>query len=125
MVDLQLLRSRVRELRGDLTQREFGDLLGFSQSYIADIERGRNRPSFEFLLAILKQFDVSLDWVFGLERSDCSGSALFLDPEDRNFVRLIDALVDQYRQAEPDYRAWMRVQLRRAFPELVDDRPED
>lgn len=51
-----------RKIRG-LTQSEFGAQLGFSHGYIADLERGRQKPSREFLERINEIFGISSDYI--------------------------------------------------------------
>ena len=52
----------VRVQKG-LSQNKLAELIGFSQSYIADIESGRTPPSRNFLSALQIKTGVSLDWL--------------------------------------------------------------
>lgn len=47
--------------QADLTQKEFGDRVGASQSVISDIIKGEHAPSFGLLLKISKQTGLTLD----------------------------------------------------------------
>lgn len=64
--DLNLigLGRRLRELRGfDLTQEQFADELGISQSQLSKYERGLAAPPAEVLFFVKKRFQVSIDWL--------------------------------------------------------------
>jgi transcriptional regulator with XRE-family HTH domain len=44
---LKRLADAVRELRGDRSQREFGEIIGVAQSTVAGWEGGKNTPNLE------------------------------------------------------------------------------
>ena len=55
---------RIRELRGfDITQSEFAQRIGISQSYLSTVEHGHVEVGAEVLLAISKEFEKSLEWL--------------------------------------------------------------
>ena len=71
-LDLRGLGRRLRELRGfDLTQEQFADELGISQSQLSKYERGLAAPPADVLFFVKKRFRVSVDWLLtgGGERS--------------------------------------------------------
>ena len=57
--------ERIREFRKkkNLNQRDFAQKMGYSYGYIADLERGRQKPSREFLERIKEQFGTSSDYI--------------------------------------------------------------
>jgi transcriptional regulator with XRE-family HTH domain len=62
--DLKALGRRLRELRGfDLTQKEFAQELGVSQSQLSKYERGVAAPPADILFFVKKRFRVSVDWL--------------------------------------------------------------
>ena len=62
--DLRALGRRLRELRGfDLTQEEFANELGISQSQLSKYERGVAAPPADILFFVKKRFKVSIDWL--------------------------------------------------------------
>jgi len=62
--DLKALGRRLRELRGfDLTQEEFAQELGISQSQLSKYERGVAAPGADVLFFVKKRFRVSADWL--------------------------------------------------------------
>ncbi len=63
--------ERLKELRTglDLTQKEFAQKIGLSAASIIAYERNEKKPSFDVLISIAEQFNVSLDWLC-LDRTD-------------------------------------------------------
>ena len=57
--------ERIREFREhkERTQKEFAGPLGYSYSYLSDIERGKAGPSREFLKKLSEVYGVSSDYV--------------------------------------------------------------
>jgi transcriptional regulator with XRE-family HTH domain len=69
-VDWVAVGRRLRELRGfDMTQQEFADRLGISQTYVSDMEHGKVEIGGEILLRIAHEFRKSIEWLLtGEER---------------------------------------------------------
>jgi len=61
--------SIFKELRQQekLTQKQLADKLHIFQSNISDWENGISRPEYEHLVEIAKIFDVSTDYLLGME----------------------------------------------------------
>lgn len=66
---------RVRKKNG-LTQAQFGEVIGKSQSTVYSYENGSVIPSFEVLTIISHFFDVSVGNLMGIEWKPLSGKAL-------------------------------------------------
>jgi transcriptional regulator with XRE-family HTH domain len=63
-LNLVSLGRRLRELRGfDLTQEQFANELGISQSQLSKYERGLAVPPADVLFFIKRRFEVSIDWL--------------------------------------------------------------
>ena len=58
--------ERIRALRQERrwTQRELSELLGISQNYLSELERGQGSFTAEHLLTILQTFNVPIDYFF-------------------------------------------------------------
>ena len=55
---------RIRELRGfDLTQEEYAQCIGVSQSYLSAMERGTVEIGAEILLKISRRSGKSMEWL--------------------------------------------------------------
>ena len=63
-IDWKGVGRRIRELRGfDITQSEFAERVGISQSYLSTVERGHVEAGAEVLLAISRESKKSLEWL--------------------------------------------------------------
>ena len=65
-----MLSIRIKQLRKkhNLTQTEFGELFGVGKTTVSSWETNNSSPSDEIKIAICKRFNVSMDWLFGLEK---------------------------------------------------------
>lgn len=61
--------TRLKTLRKEkeLSQKQLAEILNTTNSSICDWESGRAEPNIEMLIKIAKFFDVSVDYVLGLE----------------------------------------------------------
>lgn len=55
--------ARLKEIRGNLSQEEFGALLGASRKQIADYESERTEPDMQFLATLTAKFNIAMEWV--------------------------------------------------------------
>jgi len=63
-LDLKAIGRRIREIRGfDLTQEEFGRLLGIGQTQLSKYELGQSAPTVEILLKLKAYSGKSIDWI--------------------------------------------------------------
>ena len=66
MADLaEQLASRIRELRGDLTQEAFARRLGIHQATLNRIELKKQNVTLETLQKICQRLECSIGWLFG------------------------------------------------------------
>lgn len=65
MTKIEDIITRLKQLRekNHLSQKEFGEIIGFSQGNIGDWERGRSLPSIKAIITIVNQFNVTSDWL--------------------------------------------------------------
>ena len=63
LADLELIGSRIRELRGEILQEELAAYLGISQGQLSKIERGKLGPTVEVLVRLVDKFGRSADWI--------------------------------------------------------------
>jgi DNA-binding transcriptional regulator YiaG len=62
--DLKAIGRRIREIRGfDLTQSEFGKILGIGQTQLSKYEMGQSAPTMEMLLKLKAYSGKSIDWI--------------------------------------------------------------
>jgi phage repressor protein C with HTH and peptisase S24 domain len=61
--------NRIKQVRGKDTQKEFAKMLGFSSSYLSEVESGKTKPSLELLVRISQIANYSLHWLLKGEGS--------------------------------------------------------
>ena len=66
---MKTLGIRLKELRNEkkLTQKELSIILKTNNSSICDWECGRTEPSVYYIIEICKYFQISADYLLGLE----------------------------------------------------------
>ena len=66
---MEIFCERLKELRkhADLSQKRLAEILQTTNSTVCDWERGRCQPSLETLVELAKLFEVSADYLLGLE----------------------------------------------------------
>ncbi len=63
-VDLKAIGRRIREMRGfDLTQADFGVILGITQAQLSKYERGESAPTLGILLKLKAYSGKTVDWI--------------------------------------------------------------
>ena len=63
------IAQRIKEIRleNKLNQSDFGKIISVSQDTISLWEKGKSLPNTEFIIEICKKFNVSADYLLGLE----------------------------------------------------------
>jgi transcriptional regulator with XRE-family HTH domain len=62
--DLKAIGRRIREIRGyELTQDQFGNILGIGQTQLSKYEQGQSAPTLSILLKLKAYSQKSLDWI--------------------------------------------------------------
>lgn len=61
--------KNLKKIRKDnkISQTQLSSYLGFRGSAIANYESGRNEPSFDTLIKLANYFDVTIDYMLGIE----------------------------------------------------------
>lgn len=66
---MQIFIERLKELRTEkgLSQKELGQILNTTNSSVCVWERGRSEPNLDTVAQLARYFDVSADYLLGLE----------------------------------------------------------
>ena len=76
MFSRQTISSRLRELRGPVSQAEIAKSIGIAQQGWARYEKGKAMPGAEAIHQICDKLGVSADWLLGLsDTKRCRSSA--------------------------------------------------
>ncbi len=60
-----ILKFTKERIERDLTQKDFAQMLGISESLVKGIERGKNRPTIQLLYVWKRRFRRSWDYILG------------------------------------------------------------
>lgn len=91
MVDFGNTLKTLR-LRENLTQAKLAQKLGLTKSVISAYETGLRLPSYDVLIHIAKIFNVSTDYLLGLERKHCLDLSGISQAEIDALMNLIKAM---------------------------------
>ena len=96
--ELFLLSERIKMLResNDLTQSELAKQLGLTRSSINAWEMGLSIPSTQYIVELSKLFNVSADFILGIENK----AVIAVDGLSNKEVVVIKQIVDCLRKKE-------------------------
>lgn len=97
-----ILGSRLRELRGAMSQCDFANKIGVKQTSYSSWERGIKDPAAQTVALIASTFGVSSDWLLGLSDNREGASNSSVAP---NLARLKDAATIVLTRSEDLERA--------------------
>ncbi len=68
-MDMISIGKRIKEIRMEhsLSQQKFGERLSVSQDTVSLWEKGKSVPTAEFLIAMAKHFEISVDYILCLK----------------------------------------------------------
>jgi len=69
-VNLKVVGSRIRTLRGNILQEELAAYLDISQGHLSKIERGKIAPTLEALVLLSTKFHKTIDWIIRGDSSE-------------------------------------------------------
>lgn len=71
---MSTIAEKIKSLRVEkgLTQKQLAQQIGFAQSVICDWENEKVEPTSKAIIALCKYFEISSDYLLGLENEDGS-----------------------------------------------------
>lgn len=106
--------TRLRKVRGSLSQTAFGEPLGYKYGYVKDCEHGK-KPSLEYLFKVSTFYNVSLEWLIkGIApaSSEKQKNETISDPD---LKRMIDILKELMESGDQNLRGWTIIQFENTF----------
>jgi transcriptional regulator with XRE-family HTH domain len=96
-IDLKEIGERIKYIRGNLTQKEFADILNTKQNYISRYEKGERIPSLSLLIKIAELGNVSLDWLIRGSKSKVHKVKEPFSPygNDKGIIKLLRKIKDR------------------------------
>ncbi|MEN6564831.1 MAG: helix-turn-helix transcriptional regulator [Veillonellales bacterium] len=106
--------AKIRQVRGTLSQKTFGESVAASRGYVNNIEHGA-KPSIEFLAKVCVTYGVSLDWlILGKCTPFPSNDETAPDGELAEMLAVLTGLLNS---ADSDLQGWTRIQFKKTFGE--------
>ena len=105
-MNFHLRLKQLRQKQG-LTQSELANILGLKPTAISNYESNRNEPSFDKLIALSKEFDVTCDYLLGISDSALPIGGEVLDKELVDFFLVYQQLMPESASSVRDYAAYL------------------
>ncbi len=96
-LDKSAIGARIRQVRGDMTQKEFSDRLGIGRTSVVRYEAGERSPDADFITKAYAVLGVDAIWLL----TGIGSGPPALTPEE-------SALLDNFRHSPPAARAALR-----------------
>lgn len=114
------LASRIKQVRGDLTQAQFAEKIGVHKNTLSHYERGRSNPDVVFIQALCTKYDINSEWlVFGAgpmkreENNKISSQSEYLEKDGRKLPDLVNSLIEQLQTERDESRRLSNENIRR------------
>lgn len=110
---MSTLGNRIKNVRGDKTQKEFAALIGVSRDVLANWEVGRARPSTSDVVVIATAANVSTDYLLGRVDNQAGAIAVTTVPPSNTGGAndpVTDKIVDNLHHMSPEEKeAFLRL----------------
>jgi transcriptional regulator with XRE-family HTH domain len=111
--------TRLKIVRGKMTQQAFSEQFGISKSYVKKTEGG-GKPSLEYLVDIAIKQGVSLDWLLiGVHPKNEKNEPTIINIE---LKRMCEILKSIYESGDTELRIWAKIQFDHAFEAYIKKR---
>lgn len=110
----------VRESK-NLTIPQVSEKTGISKGNLSTIENDKTKPSADALIKLSKLYCVTTDWIlFGdINKDDnVKKNHLSIPVPNLELGVYFSRIAEIWEQGDEEIRAWVAVQLKRAFPEI-------
>ena len=98
------INSRIRAFRKEqkMTQIQFSQLTGASQSYLSEVENGKGKPSLDLIIGMAICFkDLSLRWLLTGESKEASPEQTFDEKVLKDVIEVVEWALEEVG-ANPD-----------------------
>ena len=118
---LETIGQRLRTLRitHNLTIPQVSEKTGLSKGNLSAIETDKNKPSANALILLAELYGVSVDWVLFGEKAE-NMNEVSLSVSNLELAHFFSRINEIWVNGDERKKAWVMVQLERAFPEVKD-----
>lgn len=95
-----LIGEKLKEIRerSGMNKKEFAESIGFKYTTYNGYETGAREPDSDFLILISKKFNVSIDWILGLQNEKDIKKSYELKPSEFSYIEKYRKLDDSGRE---------------------------
>jgi transcriptional regulator with XRE-family HTH domain len=109
-------RLRAAREKAKLTIPEVSEKSNISVGNLSKLENDINKPSANALIALSNIYNISIDWIL---KGHCNKNADQLLIPDQEIMTLFNKLTRLWHEEDQALQGWIKIQLRRAFPEIA------
>ena len=110
----------IREIR-TLQPKDVHEATGISLGNLHTLENDKTKPSADALMKLSKLYGVTTDWILLGEtqgRDGSKGDGLSVEVPNLELAVYFARIGEIWERGDAETKAWVMVQLRRAFPEI-------
>ncbi|HOV86279.1 MAG TPA: helix-turn-helix transcriptional regulator [Syntrophobacteraceae bacterium] len=121
-----MLKSRIRIVRGDLTQQAFADQLDIHFRTVQRWEAGTRLPCADDLVKIQQEFGININWLLTgtgpkyLRDLACPEPELKVCRIEDAPIERIKSWIQEIVEEQPAYRGWLDIEFPKRFPEFKE-----
>lgn len=94
MMRIDYFGKYIKEIRGNIRQKDFAESLGISQNHLSNLETGRREPTISLLLLIFQKYGVSPSYWFEEETPSKEGGCTSVDSNLKAIAQCANAFDD-------------------------------
>ena len=91
-------RIKALRIKHGLTQQQVADRIWVSKAMISSYELSNRYPSYEVLVKLAKLFNVSTDYLLGLEKPSSEKKMIDVSGLSENQIKLLQKLAEELRK---------------------------
>lgn len=92
-------RISAQRIKMGISKKELADALGISPSSVSSYEQETNIPSITVLTKMCALFNVSSDYLLGIEKAPNSASAFNLDGLSQAQIEAVESMIKAFRDS--------------------------
>ncbi|MCD4831745.1 MAG: helix-turn-helix domain-containing protein [Anaerohalosphaeraceae bacterium] len=120
-----IIGKHLKKIRQDqgLILSKFANSLNTSHSYISEIENGKKSLSLNLILSLIAKYNVDINWLLigegSMYRQEKPLNSIdnIADIPREQIKQWVD---DFWKDSDEDERTWLRVEMKRKFPEFAE-----
>lgn len=110
----------IRETK-NLQPKDVYEATGISLGNLHTLENDKTKPSADALIKLSRLYDVTTDWIlFGdmIGENEVKSDGLSVPVSNLELAVYFSRIAEIWERGDEETKAWVMVQLRRAFPEV-------